>query len=104
VFKIVSESPEEIETEARWIGEINGFNGFPDGKKVGSGHSLQGANGVTMSNWQDIFTTNDQHKLTFTGHDMNRNGSLALPLPCFNSSSIFPPSSEGIHELTILVI
>lgn len=31
-FKIVSESPEEIETESRWTGEINGFNGFPDGK------------------------------------------------------------------------
>ena len=85
-FRIVSESPEEIEAEASWIGEINGFNGFPDGKKVGSGRSLQGANGVTISNWQGIFTTNDEHKLTFKGHDMNRNGRFIVLRTYFTNS------------------
>ena len=41
-MNILSESSEEIEIEASWTGELKGFNGFPDGKKVGSGNSVQG--------------------------------------------------------------
>ena len=48
--KILSESSEETEIDASWTGEIKGFNGFPDGKKVGSGNSVQGSNGVTYRN------------------------------------------------------
>lgn len=33
--KILSESSEVTEIEASWTGELKGFNGFPDGKKVG---------------------------------------------------------------------
>ena len=39
-MKIISKNSELIEIEAGWTGEIEGFNGFPDGKKVGSGKSV----------------------------------------------------------------
>ena len=58
-MKIISENSESIEIEAGWAGKLKGFNGLPDGKKVGSGKSVQGKNGVTTSHWQGIFTTTD---------------------------------------------
>ena len=32
-IKIISKNSELIEIEAGWTGEIEGFNGFPDGKR-----------------------------------------------------------------------
>ncbi|HJU79875.1 MAG TPA: hypothetical protein VJ599_09970 [Nitrososphaeraceae archaeon] len=34
---------------------IKGFNGFPDGKMVGSGISVQNKNGVTISHWERFY-------------------------------------------------
>lgn len=48
-MKIISENYRSIEIEAEWVGELKGFNGFPDGRKVGSGTSAQSKNGVTVS-------------------------------------------------------
>ena len=58
-MKIISENSKSIEIDAEWAGELKGFNGFPDGKKVGSGTSVQDKNGVTISHWEGIFTTRE---------------------------------------------
>jgi len=54
-MKVISKNSESIEIEAGWTGDLQGFNGFPDGRKVGSGKSVQGKNGVTISHWQGIY-------------------------------------------------
>ena len=77
-MKILSEGPDEIEIEASWTGELKGFNGFPDGKKVGSGNSIKGKNGVTISRWQGVFTTSDGQELSFTGHDMSKSNKFVV--------------------------
>lgn len=77
-MKILSEGQEGIEIEASWTGELKGFNGFPDGKKVGSGNSIKGKNGVTISHWQGVFTTNDGQELSFKGHDMSKNNKFVV--------------------------
>jgi hypothetical protein len=49
-YKIIYENSYGIESESSWNGIIKGYNGFPDGKNVGSGNSFQGTNGVIISN------------------------------------------------------
>lgn len=84
--KILSESSEETEIEASWTGELKGFNGFPDGKKVGSGNSVQESNGVTISHWQGVFTTSDGQELLFKGRDMSRNNKFVVLRTYFTNS------------------
>mgnify|MGYP003580322668 FL=1 len=84
--KILSESSEETEIEANWTGELKGFNGFPDGKKVGSGNSVQGSNGVTISHWQGVFTTSDGQELLFKGRDMSKNNKFIVLRTYFTNS------------------
>jgi len=84
--KILSESPEETEIEASWIGELKGFNGFPDGKKVDSGNSVQGKNGVTISHWQGVFTTSDGQELLFKGRDISKNNKFVVLRTYFTNS------------------
>ena len=84
--KILSESSEETEIEASWTGELKGFNGFPDGKKVGSGNSVQGKNGVTISHWQGVFTTSDGQELLFKGRDMSKNNKFVVLRTYFTNS------------------
>ena len=75
-YKKIYENSYGLETEASWDGIIKGFNGFPDGKNVGSGNSFEGKNGVIISNWEGVFTTNEEEQLTFKGVDMNKIGKL----------------------------
>lgn len=63
---------------AGWTGDLKGFNGFPDGKMVGSGISVQNKNGVTISHWERFFTTNDGHELLFNGRDMSKNNKFVV--------------------------
>ena len=72
-YKIINENSYDIESEASWNGTIKGYNGFPNGKNIGSGNSIKGKNGVIISNWEGVFTTNDEEQLTFKGRDMNKN-------------------------------
>lgn len=85
-MKILSEGPEGIEIEASWTGELKGFNGFPDGKKVGSGNSIKGKNGVTISHWQGVFTTIDGQELSFKGRDMSKNNKFVVLRTYFTNS------------------
>ena len=78
-YKIINENSYGIESEASWNGIIKGYNGFPDGKNIGSGNSFQGTNGVIISNWEGVFTTNDdEERLAFKGRDMNKNGKFVV--------------------------
>ena len=54
-YKIIHENSYGVESEASWNGIIKGYNGFPDGKNIGSGNSFQGTNGVIISNWRCIY-------------------------------------------------
>jgi hypothetical protein len=85
-MNILSESSEETEIEASWTGELKGFNGFPDGKKVGSGISVQGKSGVTISHWQGVFTTSDGQELLFKGRDMSKNNKFVAIRTYFTNS------------------
>ena len=78
-YKIIYENSYGVESEASWNGIIKGYNGFPDGKNIGSGNSFQGTNGVIISNWEGVFTTNDdEERLAFKGRDMNKNGKFVV--------------------------
>lgn len=88
-FKIVHENSFGVESEASWNGMIQGYNGFPDGKNVGSGNSFQGKNGVIISNWDGVFTTNDGDLLTFKGRDMNKNNTFVVLRTYFTTSKKF---------------
>jgi hypothetical protein len=77
-YKKVYENSYGLEIEASWDGIINGYNGFPDGKNVGSGNSFEGKNGIIISNWEGVFTTNEGEQLTFKGLDMNKRGKFVV--------------------------
>ena len=82
-YKITDKNSFGIESEASWTGIIKGYNGFPDGKNTGSGNSFQGPNGVIISNWEGVFTTNndedeDEEQIAFKGRDMNKNGKFVV--------------------------
>ncbi len=81
-YKIIDKNSFGIESEASWTGIIKGYNGFPDGKNTGSGNSFQGPNGVIISNWEGVFTTNndddDGEQIAFKGRDMNKNGKFVV--------------------------
>ncbi|HEU4481482.1 MAG TPA: hypothetical protein VFR65_00360 [Nitrososphaeraceae archaeon] len=77
-YKKVYQNSYGLESEASWNGIIKGYNGFPDGKTVGSGNSFEGKNRVIISNWEGVFTTNDGEQLTFKGRDMNKMGKFVV--------------------------
>ena len=81
-YKIIDKNSFGIESEASWTGIIKGCNGFPDGKNTGSGNSFQGPNGVIISNWEGVFTINDDdndgEQIAFKGRDMNKNGKFVV--------------------------
>ena len=85
-MKIISENSKSVEIEAEWAGELKGFNGFPDGKKVGSGTSVQSKNGVTISHWEGNFTTSDGLALSFKGRDMSKNNKFVVLRTYFTNS------------------
>ena len=67
--KIVSEDPinKIVERESTWTAEIDGIVPFPSGKASGSGSSLIHSNGISISNWQGIFTTHSREVTTIQG-------------------------------------
>jgi hypothetical protein len=76
--KIVSEDNGKgvIERESSWTGEIKGFNSFPSGTAKGHGNSIIFNNGISISNWQGIFTTDKGQKISFVGKDVSKNGKF----------------------------
>lgn len=46
-----------VERDGRWIGEIAGFNNFPNGTIIDAGRSLIHGNDISISDWQGIFAT-----------------------------------------------
>ena len=77
-YKKVYENSYGLEIEASWDGIIKGYNGFPDGKNVGSGNPFEGKNGIIISNWEGVFITNEEEQLTFKGLDMNKMGKFVV--------------------------
>lgn len=94
-YKIIYENSFGIESEASWTGIIKGYNGFPDGKNVGSGNSSQGPNGVIISNWEGVFTTNDEEQIAFKGRDINKNGKFVV-LRTYSTNSKKLPWINGL--------
>jgi hypothetical protein len=85
-MRVISKNSKSLEIQANWVGELVGFNGFPDGRKVGSGKSVQGKNGVTISHWQGIFTTTSGDRLLFKGRDMSKNNKFVVLRTYFTNS------------------
>ena len=90
--KIIFENKEEgiVERESTWTGEIKGYDVFPSGIATGSGRSYIHNNGITISHWQGELTAEDQkeHKLTFKGRDVNKNGKFVVLRTYFTQSEI----------------
>ncbi len=78
--KIISEDPinKFVERESSWTAEINGINPFPSGNASGSGISLIHSNGVSISSWQGILTTDSGEGITFKGRDVNKNSKFVV--------------------------
>jgi hypothetical protein len=77
--KIVSEGYGKgvVERESSWTGQIQGEKGqFPSGTAKGHGNSIIFTNGISISNWQGIFTTDKGQKISFVGKDANKNGKF----------------------------
>ena len=86
--KILSEDAitKTVERESSWTAEIKGINPFPNGKASGSGISLIHSNGISISNWQGIFTTPSGQQITFKGRDMNKNDKFVVLRTYFTDS------------------
>ena len=78
--KIVSEDSNNkmAERQSTWTAEIDGIDPFPSGKASGSGASLIHSNGISISSWQGIFTTNGREVIKFKGRDVNKNGKFVV--------------------------
>ena len=76
--KIVSEDNGNgtVERESNWTGQISGLNSFPSGTAKGHGNSMIFKNGISISNWQGIFTTDKGQKISFVGKDASKNGKF----------------------------
>jgi len=81
--KIVLENKKEgiTERESSWTGDIKGYNSFPSGKAVGSGHSyIHHDNGIVISHWQGEFRTEgkEEEYMTLKGRDVNKNNKFVV--------------------------
>lgn len=85
-YKMVYENIFGVESEASWDGTIKGYNGFPDGKNIGSGNSFKGKNGVIISNWDGVFTTKEGDQLTFKGREMYKDDKFVIIRTYFTDS------------------
>lgn len=76
--KIISEDNSNgiVERESRWIGQIISLGSFPSGSAKGHGNSMTFKNGITISNWQGILTTDKGTKISFVGKDTSKNGKF----------------------------
>jgi hypothetical protein len=74
--KIISEDKEKgiVERESCWMGKITGLDPFPSGNANGQGNSkIFKKNGISISNWQGIFTTVKGQEISFIGKDVSKN-------------------------------
>ena len=76
--KIISEDKinGKVERESSWTGQITGFNSFPNGIAKGHGNSAIYENGISISNWQGILTTEKGQEISFIGKDVSKNGKF----------------------------
>jgi hypothetical protein len=76
--KIVSEDIDNgiTERESSWTGQITGVNLFPSGIAKGHGNSLIFENGISISNWEGIFTTDKGQEISFVGKDTSKSGKF----------------------------
>ena len=76
--KITSEDKEKgtVERESSWTGQITGTNSFPSGTAKGQGDSKIFKNGISISNWHGIFTTEEGQEIIFIGKDVSKNGKF----------------------------
>jgi|ERR671910_2150616 hypothetical protein len=65
-----------VERESKWTGQIKGFNLFPSGTAKGHGNSVIFKNGISISNWQGIFTTEKRLEISFIGKDVSKDGKF----------------------------
>lgn len=74
--KIISEDKERLitERESSWTGNIKGIDSFPDGTIEGHGNSVIFENGISISNWQGILTTENGQEISFVGKDTSKDG------------------------------
>lgn len=74
--KIISEDKEKLitERESSWTGKIKGIDSFPDGTIEGHGNSVIFENGISISNWQGILTTENGQEISFVGKDTSKDG------------------------------
>ena len=74
--KIISEDKDKsiIERESSWTGKIKGIDSFPNGNLDGQGRSIIFENGISISNWQGILTTENGQEIAFIGRDTSKNG------------------------------
>lgn len=74
--KIISEDKEKLitERESSWMGKIKGIDSFPNGTIEGHGNSVIFENGISISNWQGILTTENGQEISFVGKDTSKNG------------------------------
>jgi hypothetical protein len=76
-----------VERDSKWIGEITGFNSFPNGKITGTGRSLIHSNGISISDWHGIFTTETGQEIIFNGQDTNKNGRYIVLRTYFTNNA-----------------
>lgn len=86
--KIISEDAltKIVERESSWTAEIKGINPFPNGKASGSGTSLIHSNGISISSWQGIFTTDSGERISFKGRDVNKKDKFVVLRTYFTDS------------------
>jgi hypothetical protein len=74
--RIISKDKEKliIERESSWTGKIKGIESFPSGTVEGHGNSVIFENGISISNWQGIFTIENGQEISFIGKDTSKNG------------------------------
>jgi hypothetical protein len=74
--EIINENREKgtVESESSWTGQIKGIDLFPNGRVEGKGNSLLYSNGISISNWQGTFTTEEGKEISFIGKDTNKLG------------------------------
>ncbi len=74
--KIISEDKEKLitERESSWTDNIKGIDSFPNGTIEGHGNSVIFENGISISNWQGILTTENGQEISFVGKDTIKDG------------------------------
>ena len=65
-----------VERESSWTGQIKGLDSFPSGTAKGHGNSMIYKNGIAISNWRGVFTTDQGQKISFVGKDASKNGKF----------------------------